>query len=135
MSSNNGLIFYYGPYNHPQGEVYPQAIEYIPQFSEKGIRWGTKYRFKVAGSYVNQSPELDHDGVDARSVAIDAAYLDDYKDCGFKFSDGTPTIHKMTSNDPFNMSGNKILYRSWDNNGPTEMANTRSFSIRSEERR
>jgi hypothetical protein len=34
----SGLIFKYGDYVHPAGEVYPQAIEIRPVLSERGIK-------------------------------------------------------------------------------------------------
>ena len=134
MSSDQGLIWFYGDYEHPAGEVYPKTIEILPKHSDKGVRWASFFRMEVAGSFVGTNPfvdgpELTPAQVDARIIEMEAEYLNDYKDCGFKLKDGTPTEHYMTNNDPFNLSGNKIMHRSWDNQYPTEFANTRSFSI------
>lgn len=129
MANENGLIWYYGSYEHPAGEVYPRNIEVRPIQSDRGIRWATLFRMSVAGSFVNQNPELDAAGVNTRIGQIRAAYLNDYQDCGFKLEDGTVTNHRIINSDPYNLSGTKIVHRSWDNVYPTEFANTRSFSV------
>ena len=127
--SSNGLKFFYGDYEHLVGEVYPAKIEVIPKFSPDGVRWATQYTFRLKGTFVDVEPELDPSGVDTKIGTILNAYKDDYKDCGFKLPDGTLTKHYMKSNDQYNLSGNRVVYRSWDHESPTEFANTRSFSI------
>jgi hypothetical protein len=129
MAREGELIWYYGSYEHPVGEVYPRNIEVRPLQSDMGVRWGTVFRMSVAGSFVNQSPELTPKQVGTRIQDMKDAYRDDYKDCGFKHSDGTLTPHRIVNADPFNLSGTKIVHRSWDNVYPTEYANTRSFSV------
>lgn len=127
--SSNGLKFFYGNYEHLTGEVYPAKIEVIPKFSPDGVRWATQYTFRLAGNFVDVEPELDASGVNTKIGTILNAYKDDYKDCGFKLADGSLTNHYMKSNDQYNLSGNRIVYRSWDHSLPTEFANTRSFSV------
>lgn len=127
--SSNGLIWYYGNYEHPPGEVYPQKIEVRPLSSDRGLRWAYIVRTQVAGSFVNQSPELDAAGVNSRIATMEQAYRYDYQDYGFKLSNGALTQHHLNTDDPFNLSGNKIVHRSWDNMWPTEFANTRSFTV------
>ena len=129
MSSNEGLVFYYGAYQHLPGEVYPAKIEMIPQFSPDGVRWGRQYTWRLKGSFVNVSPELSASEVSGRMAAMRDAYKEDYQDCGFLLPDGSLSSHYMKSNDQFNLSGNRVVYRSWDQELPTELANTRSFSI------
>ena len=126
---SNGLIWFYGGYEHDPGEVFPRRIEIRPLMSDRGYRWGSKFRFSVGGSFVNESPELDESGVDTKIGTMITEYTHDYKDCGFKLQDGTLTNHVMYNDDPFNLSGNHIIHRSWDNRYPTEFANTRSYSI------
>ena len=127
--SSNGLKFFYGGYEHLVGEVYPAKIEIIPKFTNEGLRWATQYTFRLQGSFVDVEPELSPSGVDSKIGTIIDAYKDDYKDCGFKLPDGSLTNHYMKSNDQYNLSGNRVVYRSWDHAVPTEFANTRSFSI------
>lgn len=127
--SSNGMSFFYGSFEHPKGEVYPAKIEVIPKFNDDGIRWASLYTFRLSGNLVGQNPELSDSDVNTRILALRNAYAVDYQDCGFKLNDGTITNHKMTSNDQFNLSGNRVVYRSWDHQTDTEFANTRSFSI------
>jgi hypothetical protein len=130
MSSGKGMSFYWGSYVHPPCEVYPEKVERTPQYSERGIRWATEYRLTVRGDLVSNTPgdELTPAEVTARIQQMDLAYNSDYYDCGF-LMDGAATPHRMLNNDPDNLSGNQIVYRSWDNVLPTEYANTRSFTI------
>jgi hypothetical protein len=123
-------LFFYGGYEHPAGEVYPTKLEIIPHFSEVGVKWGSTFAMEVSGNFLDVNPELDPAGVNARISAMESAYKFDYRDCGFKFNDGSLTEHYLLTDDAFNLSGNKVVWRSWDNMTPTEFANTRSFSIR-----
>lgn len=130
MSNANGLIFKYGNYSHLPGEVYPQRLEVRPLISEDGVRWATDYRMQVGGSFVNQVPELDAAGVNTKIDEVEQAYQNDYQDALFLFNDGTTqTQHRLFNNDPFNLSGNRVINFTWDNRFPTEFANTRSFSV------
>jgi len=126
--SSSGLIFYYGGYQHPAGEVYPAKIEVVPQFTADGVRWANQYTWRLKGDFFGD-PELDASDVTSRISGLVSAYKDDYRDCGFLLPDGSQSAHYMKTNDQFNLSGNRVVYRSWDNETPTEYANTRSFSI------
>lgn len=128
--ASDGMIFKYGSFAHPKGEVYPASLEIRPRFTEDGVRWATDLRMEVRGSFVNQDPELDATGVNTRIAALEQAYRHDYKDAAFYMPDGTTrTEHYILTDDIYNLSGNKITHRSWDNVAKTEFANTRSFSV------
>ena len=128
--STNGLVFFYGDYEHSPGEVYPEKIEVIPRYSEEGIRWGATYNWRVAGNFLQDTTtEFTEYTLDPKIDELRLAYNVNYKDCGFKHNDGTMTKHFMDNDDDANLSGNRVMYRSWDNKGPTEYANTRSYSI------
>jgi hypothetical protein len=129
MSSDPGLKFFYGDYEHLPGEVYPSKIEVIPKFTPDGLRWGNQWTFRVKGNFVDVEPELNPAGVNAKITAIYNAYHNNYKDVGFRLPDGSLTHHYMRNADRWNLSGNRVVYRSWDHQTPTEFANTRSFSI------
>lgn len=131
MSGGQGLVFYYGSYDHQPGEVYPQSIEVRPAYSDRGIRWAKHVRYQVAGDILPTTPGVDmtQAQLTARIDAIEAAYDDDYKDFGFKLADGsTLTSHAMYTNGPYNLSGNRVLSLSFPSRLPSEYANTRSFS-------
>ena len=126
----NGFTFFYGNYEHPKGEVYPKTIEVRPMPNADGVRWASQYRMQVAGDFCTEDyTELTVAQISARIQALDNAYLFDYKDCGFRDPDGNLTPHYMATDDIYNLSGNKVVHRSWDNVMPTEYANTRSFAI------
>jgi hypothetical protein len=131
MTTNRGLVFEYGSYRHEQGEVYPRAIEIIAQESDRGYRWAFDYRMEIAGNFC-QAPDnpLTPATIDAKILALTAAYGDDYQNFGFLFGDLTRTSHYLETDDARNLSGNKVLSRSWDYQSPAEFANTRSYAIR-----
>ena len=126
----DGFTFFYGDYEHEKGEVYPQAIQVIPRINDDGVRWASLYRMQVAGDFCSSDgTQLTVAQISTRISALNDAYQFDYKDCGFKDPDGNLTPHRMDTNDVYNLSGNRIVRRSWDNVMPTEYANTRSFSV------
>lgn len=126
----SGIYFQYGDYIHPAGEVYPQLIEARAVDSDRGYRWALDYRFQIGGNFCRDpntplTPEL----ISTRIAELEAAYSDDYKDFGFKFANGTNTSHWVESDNTFNLTGNRVLARSWRYDSQAELANTRSFSI------
>ena len=56
--SSSGLIFYYGGYQHPAGEVYPAKIEVVPQFTADGVRWANQYTWRLKEDFFGD-PELE----------------------------------------------------------------------------
>jgi hypothetical protein len=131
MSTPRGLIFEYGSYQHERGEVYPQMIEIMSVDSDRGYRWAFDYRMQIAGNFC-QAPDnpLTPATIDAKILALTNAYANDYQDFGFLFGDLSRTSHYMETDHVDNLSGNKVLSRSWDYQSPAEFANTRSFQIR-----
>lgn len=128
--ASNGFVFYYGNYSHVPGEVYPKAIQVIPQPNQDGIRWASTYRMEIGGDFLNaDGSAMNSSQVSARIAQFDDVYKYDYQDCGFIDPDGGQTPHRLLTNDVDNLSGNRIVRRSWDNRMPTEYANTRSFSV------
>jgi len=130
VATPEGFVFFYGDYDHPAGEVYPKRIETKPMLSKQNIRYATMWRFEVGGNFVNNSPnELTYSDISQRISTMDTAYRTDYKNCGFRDPSSALTPHWMNTNSIDNLSGNRILSRSWDGIHPTEYANTRSFSV------
>lgn len=128
----SGLVFKYGSYSHPAGEVYPQIIELRPVVNDRGVRWAIDYRMQVAGSFcADPATPLTPSDINTRIAAMRAAYGWDYQDFGFYFpgTPATPTDHVLETNHTANLSGNKVISTSWDHQTPAEFANTRSFTI------
>lgn len=127
---SDGMIFYYGDYEHQKGEVYPRTIEVRPQATQQGVRWSSLHRMQIAGDFcAAPGVTLDAEAIGERITELQDAYLFDYQDCGFKLSDGTETPHKLVNDDDDNLSGNIIRHRSWDHVTEAEYAATRSFSV------
>lgn len=126
----SGLKFFYGSYVHPAGEAYPRKIEVVPVFTPDGNRWASRVRYEVAGEFCSDpQSEFDPTGIETKIAAFNAAYSVDNKDFGFRLSDDTPTSHIIQTDNILNLSGNKVLSRSWDYMAPNEFANTRSFTV------
>ncbi len=124
------MSFYWGNYVHKVNEVVPLKVSQKYLQTERGIRWAVQVELHIGGDFVPDDPsvEMSPEDVTARILAMDEAYRNDYQDCGFTMN-GQLTPHYMLNSDPYNLSGNQIVYRSWDNVLPTEYANTRSFKI------
>ena len=123
------LTFNWGNYQHPVGEVYPRSIEIRPLFTNDGIRWASSARYQLAGNFCSDPlTPLTPATIDTKIAGLIAAYDADYQDFGFKLN-GVKTSHFVENDNPFNLSGNRILSRSWDYRGAEEFANTRSFGI------
>lgn len=121
--------FRYGNFLHPACEVYPKRIAVQPLFSDRGIRWGSRVSMRIAGDLVQVgATELTPAEIQTRMNQIEAAYANDYQNAGFEL-DGAWSSHYLLTNSANNLSGNKIVYRSWENALPTELANTRSFEV------
>lgn len=125
MSSNGGMGFFYGNFSHPPGEVFPAKVSEQSLYDSRNRKWATEYRLHVAGDFIG---ELNPGAISAKISAMDSAYREDYLDCGFTVAGGS-TPHRLLNNDNRNLSGNQVVYRSWDHLHPTEYANTRSFSV------
>lgn len=128
-----GVTFFYGDFTHRPCEVFPKLFSVENLKGNNGITWAHRYTLEIGGDLVGpDGEEMTANEVVTRIGLIDTAYRDEYKDCGFRMHDGTTTVHSLTNNDALNLTGNRIVYRSWENLHPGELANTRSFAVRIE---
>jgi hypothetical protein len=128
----SGLVWQYGSYRHRPGEVYPQLIEIRPVLSDRGVRWATDVRMTVGGSLCRHpATPLTPADISSEILTLDSAYQLDYQDFGFLLPDsgGTRTAHFVENDDVNNLSGNKVISRSWLYQSAAEFANTRSYQI------
>lgn len=126
----SGLKFMYGDHVHTEGEVRPKTISMRAVPAPSGRHWLTEYSMNVEGQLcydISSPPTLSE--LNSSIATLDSAYNEDYKDAGFLFTDNSPTAHYMTNNSSYNLSGNRVLQRSWLHQTPTEFANTRTFNI------
>jgi hypothetical protein len=115
----------YGGHRHPNNEVNLVNFEVIPKYSERGTKYASIYRVHLQG-------ELIYTGQTDISNAIDAliaAYESNNQSFYLYHDDGTPTKHKLVQEDTNNLSGVKVVHRSWPKGDPAEYATTRTFSI------
>lgn len=137
MPSSKGMGFYWGSYVHPPGEVYPAGVQTRYMLTEDGIRWAKEVIFTVKGDFIGQTDgNLTKEEIDAKILELDRVYDQDFQDCGFTMN-GDLTSHRMANLHARNLSGNRVIYKSWDDVYHTperghgvEYANTRSFTIR-----
>lgn len=119
--------FSYGGHTHPEGEVVLTAYEVIPRYSDRGRRREATYRMHIMGELIYQGAELNQ----KIAELIDAYSIDD-QDAVLYMPDGTPTRHALYVNDPGNISGVHVAYRSWPKGDAAELCTTRTFYIRLE---
>lgn len=85
----------------------------------------------VEGSFLSPADDpLDTEAVDAKIRLLDDVYAYDYKDAGFIFDGGGATGHYLRTDSDLNLTGNRVLYRSWLHKSAAEFANTRTFNVR-----
>lgn len=119
------MYLQYGSYQHPQDEALLQSFEVIPRLSRRNRRMETLYRMRVTG-------ERKASGQAAITSSIQElvnAYSDDGQSVALFQDDGTITNHALIQTDPNNVSGVKIVQRSWPRGDPGEYATYRRFAI------
>lgn len=119
------MYFRYGNYVHPKDEVNVVKFEKIPIFSSRGLRVESLYRMVVRG-------EIQAVGQAALTAAINnliSVYAFDYYDIGLLDDSLNPTPHYLYNGVATNLTGNRIVYRSWPKGDPAEYATCRTFDI------
>jgi hypothetical protein len=115
----------YGGHRHPDNEVNLVNFEVIPQYSERGTKYASLHRVHLQG-------ELIYTGQENLSNAI-SGLINGYADNNQTFcmyrDDGTQTPHRLIQDHDDNLSGVKVVHRSWPKGDPAEYATTRTFSI------
>lgn len=133
---DGGMKIVYGTYEHPSGEVAIEKLEAIPQYSPRNRRWFTFYKLHCRGD-LQLTPEEDASVIgdpQARQAlmatkinAFADAYMYNNKSFGLLDGSGNPTRHYLDENHPNNVSGVRVLYRSWPEGGGDQYVTARSF--------
>ena len=123
MPDNNSYVKY-GTHSHAKGEVDTLRFEIIPEFSERGRRrthlTKADYGGEISGTGpANLTPKINK---------LISAYADDGHDWQFFNSDGLATNHAIVSH-ASNMTGTRILHRSWPRSDAVEYDTKRYFRI------
>lgn len=117
--------FRYGSYTHPAGEVNLTRMNVRHRLSPRGRRLSTIYTMYLQGEICAGSQST----ISQRIDELIAAYSVDYQDAALLDNSGNPTRHGLTNDDPFCISGVRVLERSWPKGGPAEYATARTFSV------
>lgn len=129
----DGIVFKYGGFTHRPCEVFCKLFAVQNLRGSNGFVWAKRVTMEIAGDLVGEDgAELDASEVSARIQLIEAAYANEYQDAAFFLPDGTTRPHWIDTDHSLNLTGNRIVYRSWEHLHPGELANTRSFSVRFE---
>jgi hypothetical protein len=82
-------------------------------------------RFDISGELCISGAQ----NITDRLSEIINAFAVDGKDIGLYHDDGSPTVHYLQSDHPFNMTGNQVLYTSFPQTEDGEYASGRKFQI------
>jgi len=138
MPTSGGMYIQYGDYIHPSGEVNLEKVEAVPWWSPRNERWATLYKFHCRGDLMLTPTEDDTVRGDnaARqalmNTKIDAfvnAYSVNDKTFGLYHGDNSPTRHVLDQNSSLNISGTRVLYRSWSEGGGDQYVTARTFYL------
>lgn len=117
--------FQYGGYTHENGEVDLTRMTINYAHSPRGLRMERTDTLYLQG-------EIMVDGAAAvltRAQEIINAYDVDYGNARLYLDDDTPTPHGLDNDSPFNVTGVKVIDRSWPKGGAEELANMRTFKV------
>lgn len=118
-------IFTYRGIDHEPGEVNLTRMNIRYRDSPRGKRVSRIDTLYLQG-------EIMADGFAAtiaRANAIIEMYRFDYGNAALRMEDGTLTPHGLNNDDPLNMTGVRVVERSWPKGGPEELANMRTFHV------
>lgn len=112
----------YGGFTHPDNEVNLVRADYRVQLSPRGRRLNTVVSFHLFGEIIDTGSSLI---TAARNTML--AYNSDYRD--FRYTVGGVEAHSMLNSSPDNISGVRVVHRSFAKGDAAELATKRSFSI------
>lgn len=101
-------------------------------------RMNIRYRHSARGHRVSRIDTLYLRGeimasgaaaVISQCQTIIDAFDVDYGSACLYLDDGTPTKHGLENDNPFNMTGVRVIERSWPKGGAEELANMRTFQV------
>lgn len=112
----------YGGYTHADNEVNLVRADYRTQLSPRGRKLNTVVTFHLFGELIGTGSSLI-----TAATNLMLAYQNDYRD--FRYTvDGTQA-HALLNGSPDNISGVRVVHRSFAKGDAAELATKRSFSI------
>lgn len=125
----------YGNYRHPMCGA--NLINFVirPRRSPRGIQLANIVEAQVSGTIFAEEGETEYE-VGAKVQELKNAFSRDGFDFGLYHSDGTPTPHIMYTNDPYNLTGNQIVHRTFpaSHNGEFSTGRDFAYAVRAEYR-
>lgn len=115
----------YGSYRHPENEVNLERFDIHARFSPRGLRYSTVARAHCGIVFA----ESTQAAIASRISELMTAYSQDGFNWGLFHDDGTPTRYQLLETDPAQITGVRVLQRSWPSGGPVEYATQRSHSV------
>lgn len=116
----------YGQYAHEANEVKLVRFDVRPRLSPRGQRMELVYRAHLRGELKDTGGQS---ALTTKINALIAAYDQSYQDFIVLDNSGVQTPHSFLNSDPRNVSGNRVVYRSWDGRDPAEYVVSRSYEI------
>lgn len=115
----------YGGFQHPDNEVNIVRVEHRARFSPRNKRLTTIRTIYLEGEILADTQSA----LDAAVAAREDAYKYDGNDFGFYTDAGALTRHRLIQNDPYNLSGVRVINQSWPKGDAAEFATKRTFSV------
>jgi hypothetical protein len=112
----------YGGYPHDENELNLVRCDYRSVLSPRGRRLNTVVTFHLFGELIDTGSALI---TKARNLML--AYQNDYRD--FRYSVDGVIAHEMLNSSPDNISGVRVVHRSFAKGDAAELAVKRSYSI------
>ena len=138
------MRYKYGSHVHPEHEVSLKRVEIRPIFSPRNDRFASFYKHHLvielqhteteiaaifAETNVTLRKALRQSYLNTKIAQLIDVYSDNYQSCGLFHDDDTPTRHYLSNGAANNISGVRVLYRSWDKDGGDEYATVRSAYV------
>lgn len=119
----SGLVFRYGNYEHPPGEVTISSITSSVEFSDRGTPNKRKFQWTIQGEKLGD----DIDDLTRKLAALERAYERQGQNAGLYQSGGTATVHRLTNGDA--LGGVRSHGVSYPQGDGVEYVTSRTFSI------
>lgn len=116
----------WGNYSHTENETQLVRYDVQPRKSQRGQRLELVYRAHLRGELKDSTGQA---AITAKIQALIAAYDQNYQDFVLLDNSGNSTPHSFLNSDQRNVSGNRVVYRSWDGIDGAEYANMRTYEI------
>lgn len=108
------------------------GVEIKSDHTPRGLRSTVTITMHVEGEICVPSsvpPGQEQQHITNRLAQIISATSQDFVDVGLYHDDGTPTVHYLPNNDPYNLSGNQFIYWRWPETKEGEYITGRRFAF------